>query len=51
MLRRNAGMLLIVTAALIGCGPAVPPTPTLMPGAYVLDAAHQTAEKDQPCPI
>lgn len=55
---------MILAAALVACGPVVPSlatpplipvaatpvTPTLAPGEYVLDEAHQSPEKDQPCP-
>ncbi len=57
-------MLTTLAVALVACGPVVPSlatpppipvaatpvTPTLAPGAYVLDEAHKSPEKDQPCP-
>lgn len=57
-------MFMILMLALVACGPittappspppipvaATPVTPTLVPGEYVLDEAHKSPEKDQPCP-
>jgi hypothetical protein len=53
-------------AVMAACGPTAPqampppipvastpnltPTPVLAAGEYVLDEAHKTPEKDQPCP-
>jgi len=61
---QSMAVLLILAMALVACGPVGPSLPTpppipvaatpaplsLAPGEYVLDEAHKSPEKDQPCP-